>query len=88
MSQTAKQYNLENALSRHRALKHWQEIAEAFVEGSQSLTKAVDFKKGILTVACLSREVAGKIKLLAQKIMEALNQIIGKRVVYAIYLEV
>jgi hypothetical protein len=51
------------------------------------LTQAVDFKKGVLTVACLSREVASKIKLFAESILEALNQVLGARLVFAIYTE-
>jgi len=84
LSNTAKNYNLEGAMFKHKALKHWQEIAGMFIDGSESLTKAVDLQKGVLTVACLSREVASKIKLLANRIIESLNQLLGKRVVFAI----
>lgn len=87
LNQTAKQYNLENAVYKHRALKHWHEIASSFVGEAKNLTQAIDFKKGVLTVACLSREVAGKIKLLAQRIIYALNQLLGKQLVFAIYIE-
>jgi hypothetical protein len=87
LNRAAKNYNLENALYKHKALKHWQEIASAFVEEAANLTQAVDFQKGILTVACLSREVASKIKLLAQNIIRALNQLFGRQMVYAIYIE-
>ena len=88
IKQTAKQYNLEIALYRHKTLKHWREVAGAFVEEAAALTQAIDFKKGVLTVACLSREVASKLRLLAQRIIYALNQLLGRQVVYAIYLEV
>jgi len=88
VSQTAKQYNLENALYRHQTLKHWQEIACTFVEEAKDFTQAIDFKKGVLTIACLSREVASKLKLMSQKIISALNELIGRQVVYAIYVEV
>ena len=88
LSQTARQYNLQNALYRHKALKHWQQIAGAFIEEAASLTRAIDFKKGVLTVACLSREVASKLKLLANRIISALNQLLGRQVVFALYVEV
>src|SRR5579863_1424749 len=84
LNHTAKHYNLEAAVCRHRALKHWQQIASAFVEEAAKLTQAVDFKKGVLTIACLSREVASKIKLLAQRIIVALNQLLGRQMVYAL----
>ena len=87
IKQTAKQHNLEGALYRHQALTCWNEIAKGFLAESKELTKAVDLKKGVLTVACLTREVAYKIKLFAPRIIEALNQVLGRRVVFAIYTE-
>ena len=87
LNKTAKHYNLENALYKHKALKHWAEIAAAFVEEAKELTQAIDFQKGVLTIACLSREVASKIKLLAQNIIRALNELLGRQMVYAIYVE-
>lgn len=85
---TAKHYNLEAAVYRHKALKYWREIASIFVEEAAGFTQAVDFQKGVLTVACLSREVASKIKLLAQRIIAALNELLGRQMVYAIYVEI
>jgi|SRR6185436_18747156 len=87
VSQTAKQYNLETALYRHQTIKYWQDVAAAFVEEAKQYTQAIDFKKGVLTVACLSREVAFKIKLMSEKIISALNELVGKPVVYAIFIE-
>ena len=88
LKNTAKEYNLESALYRHKTLAGWQKVASGFIEDAAVKTKALDFNKGILTVACLSREVAYKIKLMAEQIIAALNEIIGKRVIYAIYVEV
>lgn len=84
LGKTAKDYNLENAVNKYKAIKHWHQIAAAFVEEAQSLTQAVDFEKGVLTVACLSREVAYKLKLLAQRIISALNQLLGRQMVFAL----
>jgi len=86
--QTAEHYNLEAALNKHRAIKHWRQAASSFVEEAGKLTQAVDFKKGVLTVACLSREVANKVKLLASRIIYALNQLLGRQVVFAVSIEV
>jgi hypothetical protein len=88
ISQTAKNYKLENALYKHRVLKSWQDVAGGFIDQAKELTQAMDFKKGILTVACLNREVASQIKLMAQRIIYAFNQLLGRTLVYAIYLEV
>ena len=83
----AKQYNLENAAYKYKAIKHWSEIAGAFVEEAGKFTQAVDFQKGVLTVACLSRAVASQLRLMAEKIIEALNEVIGRKVIYAIFFE-
>ena len=32
LSKTAKEYNLEAVMRRHRALKHWHEAVSAFIE--------------------------------------------------------
>ena len=88
LGQTAKQYSLENAVYKHKTIKHWHDVASGFIDGAKELTQATDFKKGVLTVACLSREIASKVKLLAQRIIYALNQVLGKQMVFAIYVEV
>ncbi len=87
LKSTQKNYNLEEAVYRHKLLKVWSEIAEAFVLQASQFTKAVDYKKGVLVVASLSSEVAYQIKLLSAKIIEALNEVMGMRTVYAIHIE-
>ncbi len=84
----AKQYKLENVFYRQRVIRYWREVAGSFIDEARELTQAVDFKKGVLTVACLSREAATQIKLLAQRIIYALNQCLGRSLVYAISIEV
>lgn len=59
-----------------------------FAEELGKETKAIDLKNGILIVACLSKELAYQIKILAQRIIEYINQLIGKQVVYAISVEI
>jgi len=87
LANTAKQYNLESAFYRHKTIKHWYEIAGSFILDIQTQTKPLDFKKGVLTIACLSREIAAKLRLLAQSIIQALNQFLGRPVIYALNLE-
>lgn len=88
LKNTAKEYHLENALYKHRTINTWHKVVSGFVEDAQKLTQAVDFNRGVLTVACLSREAAYQIKLMAERIIAALNEVLGQRVVYAIYVEV
>ena len=63
-------------------------VAGSFVEEAKEMTQALDLKKGVLLVACLSREVARKFKVLAGNIVSALNQLLGKQVVFALCFEV
>lgn len=85
---TAKNYHLESALYKYKAQKYWNQVAGNFLEEIENLTKVLDFKKGVLKVACLSKQIASQIKLLSDKIIYALNKAFGKTVVYALYLEV
>ncbi|MBL8029660.1 MAG: DUF721 domain-containing protein [Candidatus Doudnabacteria bacterium] len=82
-----KNYQLEEAVYKHKLLKIWSDIVEAFVMQGGRYTKAIDFKKGVLTVASLSTEAAYQVKVLAAKIIEALNEVLGTRTVYAIRIE-
>lgn len=83
----AKEKKIIGAVNKYKAIKYWEKAAGNFLENAEGLTKAVDFKNGVLTVACLSKEIAYQIKLLAQRIIESLNKIIGKKIVFAILVE-
>ena len=68
-------------------LHHNLETAESFFDKAKELTRAVDFKNGVLHVACLSREIAFQLKLLASRIVYALNQLICKTIIYSLSIE-
>jgi len=85
---TAKEKKLVGALNKYKAIKNWDKAASSFISEAKEYSKAVDLKNGILVVACLSREIASQIKFIAQRIIEALNQLIGRQVVFAIHIEV
>lgn len=88
ISLNAKEHNFEQALYKHKVVKYWREVVGSFVEDAKELTQAMDLKKGVLVIACLSREVAQKLKVLASNIVSALNQLLGKQVIFALYFEV
>lgn len=75
------------AFHRHKAISLWQKAAAEFFEGAQNQTKAVDFKDGVLFVACLTKDLANKIKMFAGRIIYILNQLIGKELVFALRIE-
>jgi hypothetical protein len=81
----AKVFN--QALARHSVLNSWERVIAEFFEDGESQTKAVDFKQGVLLVACLSKELAAKIKLFAQRIIYLLNQALGQTVVYSLQID-
>lgn len=85
---SAKEYNLEAALNKYQAIKYWEQIAVGFLEEAVVLSKAIDFKQGRLVVACLSREMANKLYTFSQQIIAAINEAIGRKVVYAISIEI
>lgn len=84
----AKNHKLTSALYRHKLLSSWHKIAESFVSEAAEATKAVDFQKGVLWVACLSQEIAYQIKVLSQRLIYALNELLGFQAVFAIHVEV
>ncbi|MEK7617986.1 MAG: hypothetical protein AAB410_02470 [Patescibacteria group bacterium] len=78
---------LKQAFYKHRAINTWEKAVSEFFEGAEAQSKAVDFKEGVLMVACLSKDLAYKIKAFAQRIIYILNQLIGKDLVFAIRVE-
>ena len=72
---------------KYKILKNWQSAACGFFQEAKDLTQAVDFKNGVLFVACLSQELARMLKLFAEKIILALNQFLGKTAVYCLRIE-
>ncbi len=83
----SKEYKLDSALVRYKALKFWQTAAADFLENSGELTRALEFKNGVLVVACLSQELAYQIKVLSGRIIYVLNGLLGKNLVFAIRVE-
>lgn len=77
----------QKAFHKHQVLAGWANVVSQFFEDAHNQTKATDFKDGILFIACLSRELAYKIKMFAQRILYVLNQAIGKQLVYALSID-
>ncbi len=85
---SAKQYRLEPAFYKYQVTKYWDQVLESVVgETGKGQTKIIDFKKGVLVVACLSQRLAYQIKVLAGRIIYALNNLIGKLAIKAIQVE-
>ncbi len=88
IGQVAREKKMVGAVNRYKILKNWERAVSSFITQAGDTTRALDVKNGVLFIACLNREVAYQIKLLAARIIELLNQLVGKQVVYAINVEV
>jgi hypothetical protein len=88
LPQAAKQHKLEQALYKYQARQNWEKVLCNFFSDAKGQTKVVDLKSGVLTVACLTKELAYEIKLVISRIIYALNQLLGKNLVFAIRVEV
>jgi hypothetical protein len=84
----AKEYKLESAMYKYKLSRHWDKILNSIIRDSEGKTKILDFKKGVLTIACLCRQLAYEIKILASRIINDLNNFLGRQLVFAIRVEV
>ncbi len=87
LSQVGENKKIKPGLVRYQVLSCWYKIVETFMEAGREQTRALDFKKGVLFVACLSREIAYQIKILTSRMVHALNQVLGKQLVFTIAVE-
>jgi hypothetical protein len=87
ITKTAKERKLDLALNSYEIKKHWEEVVCSFFDQAEGLTKALGLKNGCLTVACLSKDLAYQLKVLASRIIYTLNQVLGRQVVFALNVE-
>ncbi len=80
----AKNYKLEPALHRHKVSQNWESILCGFLADAGGQTKILNLKDGVLVVASLDKKIAYEIKVLAQRILYALNNFLGGQFVFAI----
>ena len=78
---------IDESFWRYKAMRHWSEAIVGYFEEAKELTQAIDLKNGTLVIACLSKELARKIKIFAEKILQSLNELLGRRVIYALVVE-
>ncbi len=84
LNNQAKNYKLEPAFYKYRIGKNWENILSGFLAEVEGRTKVLDLKKGILIIASLDKQLAYKIKVLAQRILYAINNFLGGQFVFAI----
>ncbi len=79
--------HLGEIVEEQRVLRTWERVAPGFLTESTEQTKAIEFKKGRLVIACLSDELARKIIGLVEQITQAINEVLGKKMVFVIHVE-
>lgn len=88
LNQSIKKYKIEDKVKQHQLLIVWEKIIAEFLPNAARQTMAVAFEKGVLRVASLTREIAYEINLYQKRIIEALNTLLGKQIVYRIVCEI
>lgn len=78
---------IDESFWKYKALTNWERAVVDFFSEAKDLTRATDLKNGVLFVASLSKELTHRLKLFAEKILESLNHLLGRRVVYALVVE-
>lgn len=82
------QHGMQAHFQKHRVLNAWPKASEAFVKNVHNQSQAIAFENGVLTVACLTGEVAKEIGYMKDAIKTALNRILAESAVKEIILEV
>ena len=83
----AKERHLEEVYVKQHILHLWEAVLDNFLPDAKELSKAIDFEKGKLIIACLSEEIAYTIKSMTEKILSLINELFGKQVVYTLSVE-
>ncbi len=82
-----KKHKLENQIKKYSVCRDWERVIIAVFPHAENKTMAVAFENGILHVASISREIADQIAVYQKRIIYALNEAIGKELVYRIRCE-
>jgi len=86
--EAAKQHQVEPQFIKYKVITAWEKVAPGFFGSVTEFAKAIEFKKGALTIACLSKELAYQIRLLAKQILKAINEFLNHNFVYNLVIEV
>lgn len=82
-----KKYKIEDKIKSVQVCQCWEKVVSELLPNAAQKTIAIKLEKGVLKVASLSREIAYEISLFREKLIEALNALVGKRIVFSIYCE-
>jgi hypothetical protein len=87
LNQNIKRYDLDDRVKHYQICQVWEKIVTGFMPEARSKTMAVSFEKGVLTIVSLCKETAEKIRIFHDQIVKALNEFVGKKLVFKILCE-
>lgn len=82
-----KKYKIEDKVRTQQALQNWEKIVSQHLPQAAQKTLPLSLDRGVLKVAALSKDVAYEIRLYQKRLAEAINEEIGKRLVFVISCE-
>jgi hypothetical protein len=85
--QAAAQHQVEKHFIKYKIFSVWEKVILGFFTEAKDATKAIDFKNGTLTVACLSQTLGMQIKQVVPQLLRALNDFLGRNLVYVLIVE-
>lgn len=87
LNQRVKKYKLEDKIKTEQLFSAWEKIISEFLPNAARKTMALAYEKGVLKIASLSKEIAYEIYLYQKRIIEAINEYLGKQLVFRIVCE-
>lgn len=85
--QAAELHKAERHYAKYQVFAAWEQAVVGFFAEAKQLTKPIEFEKGKLIVACLSQDLQTLLKQVAQQLLRALNDLLGKTLVYSLVIE-
>jgi len=83
----AEQHQLEQQFTKYKIFTVWEKVIIGFFTEAKDITKAIDFQNGKLTIACLSQTLGTQIKQVIPQLLRALNDLLGRNLVYVLIVE-
>ncbi len=80
-------HKLETKVKQYSVCRDWESVVTGLFPNAEKKTMAISFENGILRVASLSKDIADQILVCQKRIIYALNEKIGRDLVYRIRCE-
>ncbi len=82
-----RKHKIEDKVKATELLKLWDKVIVDFMPQASSQTMALAYEKGVLKIAVLSKDIAFQIHLYQKRLIQMLNDLLGRRMVFKIVCE-